>query len=80
MYTLVTGANGLLGSVVIKTLRDRGDMVVGGYHSEPPEFEIPLHEMDITDTEHVATIVDDYDVETVINCAAYTDVDGCERG
>ncbi|KAB1187525.1 MULTISPECIES: dTDP-4-dehydrorhamnose reductase [Haloferax] len=78
MRTLVIGANGLLGSVVVKTLKERGADVVGGYHSEPPEFEIPLHELDITDTERVAALVDEHDVDTVINCAAYTDVDGCE--
>ncbi|WP_058826332.1 dTDP-4-dehydrorhamnose reductase [Haloferax sp. Q22] len=78
MYALVTGANGLLGSVVVRTLREQGHEVVGGYHSEEPAFDCPLHQVDITDTERVVELLDEYDVDVVINCAAYTDVDGCE--
>ncbi|KAB1198218.1 MULTISPECIES: NAD(P)-dependent oxidoreductase [Haloferax] len=78
MRTLVSGTNGLLGSVVVETLLGQGFDVVGGYHSEPPQFDIPLHEVDITDSERVATLVSDYEVDTVVNCAAFTDVDGCE--
>ncbi|WP_042662306.1 dTDP-4-dehydrorhamnose reductase [Haloferax sp. ATB1] len=78
MYAFVTGANGLLGSVVVRTLREQGHAVVGGYHSEEPAFDCPLHQVDITDTERVVELLDEYDVDLVINCAAYTDVDGCE--
>ncbi|MCO8267468.1 dTDP-4-dehydrorhamnose reductase [Haloferax sp. AB510] len=78
MYAFVTGANGLLGSVVVRTLREQGHAVVGGYHSEEPAFDCPLHQVDITDTERVVALLDEYDVDLVINCAAYTDVDGCE--
>ncbi|WP_411964457.1 SDR family oxidoreductase [Haloferax sp. YSMS24] len=78
MRTLVTGANGLLGSVVVETLLGQGFDVVGGYHTDPPQFDTPLHEVDITDSERVATLIDDYEIDTVVNCAAFTDVDGCE--
>ncbi|ADE02982.1 dTDP-4-dehydrorhamnose reductase [Haloferax volcanii] len=78
MYAFVTGANGLLGSVVVRTLREQGHAVVGSYHSEEPTFDCPLHQVDITDTERVVELLDEYDVDLVINCAAYTDVDGCE--
>ncbi|RDZ32001.1 NAD(P)-dependent oxidoreductase, partial [Haloferax sp. Atlit-24N] len=36
MYAFGTGANGLLGSVVVRTLRGQGHAVVGSYHSEEP--------------------------------------------
>ncbi|NLV03636.1 dTDP-4-dehydrorhamnose reductase [Haloferax volcanii] len=78
MYAFVTGANGLLGSVVVQALREQGHEVVGGYHSAAPAFDCPLHQVDITDTERVVELLDEYDVDVVINCAAYTDVDGCE--
>jgi len=78
MYALITGANGLLGSVVVQTLREQGHEVVGGYHSEEPAFDCPLHQVDITETERVVALLEEYDVDVVINCAAYTDVDGCE--
>jgi len=78
MYAFVTGANGLLGSVVVQTLHEQGHDVVGGYHSAAPAFDCPLHQVDITDTERVVELLDEYDVDVVINCAASTDVDGCE--
>jgi dTDP-4-dehydrorhamnose reductase len=78
METLVIGANGLIGSVVVDSLRRQRSDVVGTYHSEPPEFDVPLVQLDVADTETAAGLVDDHDVDTVINCAAFTDVDGCE--
>ncbi|MGB9956480.1 dTDP-4-dehydrorhamnose reductase [Haloferax prahovense] len=78
MYAFVIGANGLLGSAVVQTLREQGHDVVGGYHSAAPAFDCPLHQVDITDTEWVVELLDEYGVDVVINCAAYTDVDGCE--
>lgn len=78
MHALVLGANGLLGSVVVETLRQQGSAVVGAYHSSPPAFDVPLVQVNVTDIGEVAALLDDYAVDTVINCAAFTDVDGCE--
>jgi dTDP-4-dehydrorhamnose reductase len=47
----------------------------------PPEYAltaVDLPEFDITDQDQVVSLVDRLRPEIVINCAAYTNVDGCE--
>lgn len=78
MRVLVLGANGLLGSNVLSTARSRGWEVIGTYHSERPSLDATLEELDIRDKERFAGLVDQYEPEAVVNCAAMTDVDGCE--
>lgn len=78
MAVLVIGANGLLGSATVKLLLRRETDVIGAYHSESPQFDIPLVQLDVKKTDPMATLIDKYEVETVINCAALTDVDACE--
>lgn len=79
MRILVLGANGLLGSNVLATTRDRGWNVSGTYHSEPPAVDVPLHQLDITDTAAVREVVAETAPDWVVNCAAMTDVDACEE-
>ena len=79
MHLLVLGANGLLGSNVIAAARDRGWTVTGTYHSERPAFDISLHQLDITDTGAVQDIISKTAPDWILNCAAMTDVDGCEE-
>lgn len=79
MHLLVVGANGLLGSNVVATALTRGWECTGTYHTTEPTFETSLHEMDIRDTERFEAILDSHDFDVVLNCAATTDVDGCEE-
>ena len=79
MRLLVLGANGLLGSNAVADALARGWECAGTYHSTAPTFETPLHELDVRDSERFATILDTHDFEAVLNCAAMTDVDGCEE-
>ena len=79
MNLLVLGANGLLGSNVIAAARDRGWTVTGTYHSERPAFEISHYQLDITDTDAVQDVISKAAPDWIINCAAMTDVDGCEE-
>lgn len=79
MQLLVLGANGLLGSNVVRACLDYGGTVAGTYHSTEPRFDIPLHQLDITDAPAVAAVIDDVDPDWVVNCVAMTDVDGCEQ-
>jgi dTDP-4-dehydrorhamnose reductase len=79
MRLLVTGANGLLGSNTIAKALARDWDCVGTYHSTEPVFETPLHELDIRDGEQFTAILDAHDLDAVLNCAAMTDVDGCEE-
>lgn len=66
MRVLITGAEGQLGYDLVDLLRDTHEV-----------FPFDL-DMDITD--HAATLatIEDARPEIVVNCAAYTDVDGCE--
>jgi len=66
MRILVTGAAGMLGSDVMIALGDRGHSVQG----------LDRSALDITDESAVADAV--WDVEAVVNCAAWTAVDDAE--
>lgn len=79
MDLLVIGANGLLGSNVVQVGLDQGWTVSGTYHSTEPDFDIPLSQLDITETGSVHRILEARDPDWVVNCAAMTDVDGCEE-
>lgn len=68
MKVLVTGAGGMLGRAVVKTCASNGDQVFAHEHLS----------LDITDEENVRAVFERERPETVINCAAWTDVDGCE--
>ncbi|MBI5484163.1 MAG: dTDP-4-dehydrorhamnose reductase [Deltaproteobacteria bacterium] len=62
---LVIGSNGMLGRDLMALLGDRAQGV-------------DIGEIDITSMESVTRVFDSMKPETVINCAAFTDVDGCE--
>lgn len=78
MRVLVGGANGLLGGNVTSVALDRNETVVTTYHSEDPGFDCPSHQIDITSSTAVNDLVSEIDPDAIINCAAMTDVDGCE--
>lgn len=62
---LVVGANGMLGRDMMSLIGDAGRGV-------------DLDEIDITSLESTNRIITTLKPDVVINCAAYTDVDGCE--
>jgi len=64
---LITGAGGLLGEALFETL--------------PKENTIPLYreDCDITDKKRVKKILKNLDLDVVIHCAAYTDVDNAQK-
>lgn len=68
MKILITGAGGLVGRALSEHCRARGDEVFAYDHQS----------LDIADPQQVETIVSERRPEAVINCAAWTDVDGCE--
>jgi dTDP-4-dehydrorhamnose reductase len=65
---LITGAGGLVGKASIEHCLANGDDVVAYDHQS----------LDITDTEKVEAVVAREQPDALINCAAWTDVDGCE--
>lgn len=67
MKILVTGAGGQLGAGIVHEL--------GPFHSLTP---LTRGELDVTDHRAVTAAVSDFQPDVIINCAAYTDVDGAE--
>jgi dTDP-4-dehydrorhamnose reductase len=65
---LVIGARGLLGQTCVRHAAARGWVVVG----------VDVGEIDITNRDSVETVVAREAPAAVINCAAYTDVEGAE--
>jgi dTDP-4-dehydrorhamnose reductase len=68
MRVLVVGAGGMLGRAVAVQCRARGDEVLAHDHAS----------LDIADVERVFATFERERPEAVFNCAAWTDVDGCE--
>lgn len=69
MKVLVTGVKGQLGYDVVKELEKRGMEAVG----------VDIEEMDITDAQSVAKVLEETAPDAVIHCAAYTAVDAAEE-
>ena len=68
MRLLVTGAAGMLGRDVVAAAGDAGHEVAA----------LARADLDITDADAVSSAVRDARPDAVINCAAWTDVDGAE--
>ena len=76
MNILVTGANGQLGNEIRLT-------AAGSEHnfifSDVVEVEgVETMQLDITDLKAVKAVVDSHKIDAIVNCAAYTNVDGAE--
>ncbi len=68
MKILVTGANGMVARAVIDFCRAQGDDVLA----------CTRESLNISDRKSVFTVLKNQKPDAVINCAAYTDVDGSE--
>lgn len=68
MRALVTGAGGMLGRDVVEMLVRRGHETIG----------LTRAELDITDSALVEEVIAEVRPDVVVNCAAWTDVDGAE--
>jgi dTDP-4-dehydrorhamnose reductase len=68
MRVLVLGSGGMLGRAVVREAARLGHDVVA----------LARQDLDITDAEHVARVVAAASPRAVVNCAAFTDVDGAE--
>ena len=68
MKILVTGATGLVGRALVEHCLANGDEVLSYDHQA----------LDIADAGLVESTILEQQPDAVINCAAWTDVDGCE--
>jgi len=66
---LVTGAAGLVGRALVEHCSASGDDVLAYDH----------HRLDISDSAAVQAVTGYQRLDAIINCAAWTDVDGCEN-
>ena len=80
---LVTGANGLLGQKIIYNLKNRNDVYLLAY-SRGVNRLIETNgykyiELDITNKNQVQKVISTEKPDAVINCAAMTNIDKCEK-
>lgn len=76
MNILVTGANGQLGNEMRIVSRQSEDTYVFTDVNQVEGHETLY--LDITDLDEIRRVVSDYNVNAIVNCAAWTDVDACE--
>ena len=76
MNILVTGANGQLGNEMRIIARDSSDKYIFTDVNQMEGLETTY--LDITDLEAIRKMVSDNKVEAIVNCAAWTNVDGAE--
>ena len=65
---LVTGAKGMLGQAVVAAAEKSSDQTLA----------LGRGELDITDAAAVSATIDQFEPDALINCAAWTDVDGAQ--
>tara|TARA_B100000989_G_scaffold41048_1_gene26024 strand:+ start:1 stop:852 length:852 start_codon:yes stop_codon:yes gene_type:complete len=67
MITLVTGSNGQLGKTIQSIVKNNSEFIF-----------TDIDNLDITKKENIESVIISQDINCIINCAAYTDVDGAE--
>lgn len=77
MNILVTGANGQLGNEMRIISKNSPDRYI--FTDVVDQEGVETIKLDITDLEAIRTIVKDHDVDAIVNCAAYTNVDAAEN-
>ena len=80
MKILITGCRGQLGTELQRQLSEEG-CAIGPLPErlrKATVIPVDVDELDITDREATINYIRRHQPDTVINCAAFTNVDGCE--
>lgn len=78
MNILVTGANGQLGNCLRIASKGSDDRYIFTDVAEADVDGTHISRLDITDADAVTKMVKDNDINVIVNCAAYTNVDAAE--
>jgi dTDP-4-dehydrorhamnose reductase len=76
MKILITGSNGMLGTDLLKLLRN--EMSPSSHNKNLEVIEAPHEKLDISLKDKVSDFVSIHTPDIIINCAAFTNVDKCE--
>jgi len=85
MHVLVTGATGLLGQQLVKTLSAKGHRVSGLYWAHPTylvdQADVTYYRCDLRQEREVLSLFEQHEAhpEVIVHCAALTNVDRCEQ-
>lgn len=79
MNILITGANGQLGNEMrILSAEHPAHTYIFSDVVVPDNSPVTVHPLDITDAEAVNAFVREHEIDLIVNCAAYTNVDKAE--
>ncbi|MDC0189569.1 sugar nucleotide-binding protein, partial [Flavobacteriales bacterium] len=78
---LITGSNGFLGQELRKVLSQHNCFVIAtGIGADRSKYQSDVYvEMDVTSSEQCKSVLYNYMPSVIINAAAMTNVDNCER-
>ncbi|MDE7347762.1 MAG: dTDP-4-dehydrorhamnose reductase [Muribaculaceae bacterium] len=76
MNILITGANGQFGNCMRNAVED--SLRNAKYKTQNSYFFTDVAELDITDADAVEKVVKENDINVIVNCAAYTNVEKAE--
>lgn len=76
MNIIITGANGQLGNEMRIVAKTSSDKYIFTDVNQVEGFETTY--LDITDLDAIRAMVKENDVDVIVNCAAWTNVDACE--
>jgi dTDP-4-dehydrorhamnose reductase len=76
---LITGVSGLLGSNLAFCWKEKFD-ILGIYNSHPVSMQgVQLRQMDLLEPKAVKSVMEGFDPQVVVHCAALVDMDACQK-
>lgn len=80
MKILITGSKGQLGNAIVNLLKNDANAIgkIPSIYKNCEIIAVDVDELDITKLDDVLTFCENHKPNIIINCAAMTNVDGCE--